>query len=61
MKSNVVHPTLKFEYGFNELPPNMLPVGELEAIVGTLLAEKKLKNETQKIFEFKGLNVINAI
>ena len=53
--------TLKFEYGFSELPPNMLPVGELEAIVGSLLAEKKLKNETKTIFEFKGINVINAI
>ena len=52
--------TLKFEYKFNELPPNMLPVGELEAIIGTILAEKKFKNETKTIFEFKGLNVINA-
>ena len=53
--------TLKIEYGFDELPSNMLPVGELEAIIGTVLAEKKLKNETKTIFEFKGLNVINAI
>ncbi len=50
---------LKFEYGFEELPSNMLPVAQLEAIVGTLLAEEKLNNNTHKIFEFKDLNVIN--
>ena len=53
--------TLKFEYGFNELPSNMMPVGQLEAIIGTILAEKQLNNQTEKIFEFKGLDVINAI
>ena len=50
---------LKMNYGFDELPNNMMPVGQLEAIVGTLLAEAKLKNQTKKIFEFKGLDVIN--
>ena len=52
---------LKYEHGFEELPSNMMPMGELEAIVGTILAEAKLKNRTQNIFEFKGLNVINAL
>jgi len=52
---------LKFEYGFNELPSNMMPMGELEAIVGSILAEKKIKEEAEQIFEFKGLSVINAI
>ena len=51
---------LKQERGFDELPSNMMPMGELEAIVGTLLAESKLNNETSKIFEFKGLEVINV-
>lgn len=51
---------LKTEYGFDELPSNMMPVGQLEAIIGTILADKKLKNETEQIFEFKGLSVINA-
>jgi len=50
---------LKQEYGFDELPSNMMPMGELEAIVGLLLAERKMKGETENIFEFKGLNVIN--
>ena len=51
---------LRFEHGFDELPSNMMPMGELEAIVGVLLAELKIKGETENIFEFKGLNVINA-
>lgn len=50
---------LKFEYGIDNLPANMMPVAQLEAIVGALLAEEKLKNNTEKIFEFKGLDVIN--
>lgn len=52
---------LKFEYGFDELPTNMLPVAQLEAIVGTILACRKLENKTCKIFDFKGLDVINPI
>ena len=29
---------LRTEYGFEDLPPNMMPVAQLEAIVGTILA-----------------------
>ena len=50
---------LKMDYGFEELPQNMVPAAQLEAIVGTIIAEKKLNSETEKIFEFKGLDVIN--
>ena len=50
---------LKFEYGFDELPTNMMPVAQLEAIVGAMLAKEKLKGNTKKIFEFKNLDVIN--
>lgn len=53
--------TLRNEYGFNELPTNMMPVAQLEAITGTILAEEKLKNNTKKIFDYKGLDVINLI
>lgn len=53
--------TLKNEYGFGELPSNMMPVAQLEAIVGTILAEEKIKNNTKNIFEFKNLDVINLI
>ncbi|MBR6126593.1 hypothetical protein IKQ21_02815 [bacterium] len=52
---------LKTEYGFEELPTNMMPAAQLEAIIGTMLGEAKLRGETQKIFEFKGLDVINLI
>ena len=49
---------LKYEYNFDSLPANMMPVAQLEAIVGCLLGEEKLKNNTGKIFEFRGLDVI---
>ena len=52
---------LKSEYGFEEMPSNMVPVAQLEAIVGTILAEKYLKNKTKPIFQFKNLDVINCI
>ena len=50
---------LKYEYNFDSLPANMMPVAQLEAIVGCLFGEEKLKNNTGKIFEFRGLDVIN--
>lgn len=52
--------SLRTDWGFEELPLNMVPAAQLEAIIGTILAGKTLKNETEKIFEFKGLDVINA-
>lgn len=53
--------TLKTEFGFEELPANMMPVAQLEAIVGTILAEEKLNGNTKEIFRFKDLSVINII
>lgn len=53
--------TLKTEFGFEELPANMMPVAQLEAIVGTILAEEKLNGNTKEIFNFKDLSVINII
>lgn len=50
---------LKNEFGFEDLPTNMMPVAQLEAIIGTILAEEKLKNNTKELFEFKNLSVIN--
>ena len=52
---------LKNEWGIEELPANMVPAAQLEAIAGTILAEKKLNSQTEKIFEFKGLDVINVV
>ena len=50
---------LKLDYGFEEIPQNMVPAAQLEAVVRILVAPKKLENKTEKIFEFKGLDVIN--
>ena len=52
---------LKLECGFDNLPSNMSLAAQLEAIVGTILAEEYLKNNTEKIFEFKDLDVINFL
>ncbi len=54
--------TLKLEYGFEELPNNMMPMSQLEAIVGALLAKENAKNpeNVKKLFEFKGLDVIDV-
>lgn len=53
--------TLKTEFGFEELPTNMMPVAQLEAIIGTILAEEKIKGNTKEIFKFRDLDVINII
>ena len=53
--------TLREEYNFTELPTNMMPVAQLEAIIGCILGEEKLKNNTKNLFEFKNINVINLI
>jgi len=50
---------LKLEHGFNELPSNMMPVAQLEAIVGALLGRAKLEGKTKEIFTFRNLSVLN--
>lgn len=54
---------LKDEWGFNELPTNMMPMSSLEAIVGAILAKEQATNpqNIKKLFEFKGLDVIDVI
>ena len=52
---------LKTEFGYENIPPNMLPVAQLEAIVGTILAEEKIKGNTKNLFDYKGIEVINII
>lgn len=51
---------LKFEWGF-DLPVNMMPVSQLEAIIGALLAFEKSKNpdNIKKISTFKDFDVID--
>ena len=52
---------LKFEWGFEDLPANMMPMSQLEAILGAMLAKEKVQNpnEIRNIYNFKGLNVID--
>lgn len=57
---------LKIKYGFNNLPTNMMPMAQLEAITGAILAKKinddfhKNKNLPTQIFEFNGIPVIRG-
>ena len=53
--------SLRQDWGFDELPANMMPMAQLEAICGTILAAEKLKGNTQTIFQFKDTDVINLI
>jgi hypothetical protein len=50
---------LKTNYGFDNLPANMIPMAQLEAIVGTILAKKiDDKKNTNPIFNFHEIDVI---
>ncbi len=53
--------TLKYEWEFDDLPNNMMPMSQLEAIVGAILAREAAKNpkNIKKIAEFRGLDVID--
>lgn len=51
---------LKNEYGFADIPANMMPAGALEAAVGALVARSYSKGETEIISEFNGVDVINV-
>lgn len=53
--------TLRNEFHFEDLPTNMMPVAQLEAIVGIILGEKFLENNTKTLFDFKNIDVINAL
>ena len=52
---------LKTEFQFDDLPPNMMPMGQLEAIVGALIMRERAKNPSniKTIFNFNGIDVIN--
>ena len=52
---------LKTEYLFEDIPQNMMPMAQLEAIVGALIMRERANNpeNIKKIFEFNGLDVIN--
>ena len=54
--------TLRIKYGLRELPVNMLPVAQLEAVLGALLAQMIATNnmsyEYKKIGTYEGLPVL---
>ena len=54
--------TLATEWGL-ELPSNMMPMSQLEAIVGALLAKETVENpqNIKIISSFRGLNVVDII
>ena len=52
---------LKYEWGFEDLPSNMMPMSHMEAILGAILAKEFDKNpqKIRKLYSFKGLDVID--
>lgn len=54
---------LRLNYGFSNLPTNMMPMAHLEALIGAILA-KKIDAETQipqkPLFEFNGIPVLRG-
>lgn len=52
---------LKYEWGFEDLPSNMMPMSHLEAILGAILAKSKANNpeNIDVIYKFRGLDVID--
>lgn len=52
--------TLKLEYGFEEIPTNMMPAAQLEAIVCALIAKKydTESDNCNELFDFCGLKTI---
>lgn len=52
---------LKNEFNLEDLPSNMLPVAQLEALIGAFLGIECLNNNTKNIFNFKDIEVINVV
>lgn len=52
---------LKYEWGFEDLPSNMIPVSHLEAIIGAMLAKEYANNpdKINIIYKFRDLDVID--
>ena len=54
---------LKNEWGFEDIPVNMMPMSQLEAIVGAILAKENYKNPNniKRISSFRDFPVIDVI
>lgn len=50
---------LKSQYEMYELPSNMLPISQLEAILGAIMAQRISKeNKAKVLYQYKGLDVL---
>lgn len=52
---------LKTEYQFEDIPPNMMPMSQMEALVGALIMRERANHSSNihTIFNFNGIDVIN--
>ncbi len=52
---------LKYEWGFSDIPSNMMPMSHLEAILGAILAKENQCNpdKINVLYNFRGLDVID--
>lgn len=52
---------LRYEFGFEDIPSNMMPMSHCEAIIGAILAKEYFKNpeKINVIYKFKGVDVID--
>ena len=52
---------LKYEWGFSDIPSNMMPMSHCEAILGAILAKEYANNpeKIEVIYNFKGVDVID--
>ena len=51
---------LRTEFGFSDIPNNMMPAGALESMIGALVAREKARNNFEVLYKFKGLDVENV-
>ena len=53
---------LKYEWGFSDIPSNMMPMSHCEAILGAILAKEYANNpeKIEVIYQFKGVDVIDV-
>ena len=49
---------LKVEYNFENIPSNMMPAGQLEAIIGAIVSRETLNGNTSVLYQYRGLDVI---
>ena len=52
---------LKYEWGFSDIPSNMMPMSHCEAILGAILAKEYANNpeKIEVIYNFRGIDVID--